>query len=163
RDAFQKAYSRLRPLDAAGRLPETNRQHLKMVEERAAFCAEEEAFRNLKFTPARDVADLMVGRAARFLRDGDVQSAEKCAERCMSLLDDQGEIRYNTACIYAKCAADAKTKNAAEHDRLATKSVELLRQAAQLGIQDKSQYEGDQDLAILRERADFKKFLTELK
>jgi hypothetical protein len=64
---------------------------------------------------------------------------------------------YDTACVFALAAAQAKEKTLA--DRYAARSVTLLRQAIDRGFKDLEHMQKDSDLDVLRGRADFQKLL----
>ena len=110
---------------------------------------------------------------ARAIR-GDYQAAKALAEEAVARNPQSGMIALYAACFYSVAAEQCRrdqTRPMAERQRLAEESVkramELLNRARERGLFQLANFregiETDPDLAPLRARDEFKKFLAELK
>jgi serine/threonine-protein kinase len=93
-------------------------------------------------------------------RAGEHGRATATAEELIKAGSTDPNQLYDTACVFALAAAQAKEKALA--DRYATRSVALLRQAIDRGFKDLEHMQKDPDLETLRGRADFQKLLAAL-
>ena len=68
---------------------------------------------------------------------------------------------YNSACVFAQCAAATKDDDTRQQ-KYADRAMEMLNQAVKAGWKDATQTGKDTDLDPLREREDFKQLLLKL-
>jgi tetratricopeptide (TPR) repeat protein len=143
--------------------PEVLSFYDKDLGRRVEFCRSAEQalddLASLDKQPAAERLELLaaVHRALvqRKERDKAVQAAEKFAGSA----EKPGEV-YNAACAFALCVPLADKEAARE--KLASRAVELLKQALAKGFKDAALLKKDPDLDPLRQRDDFQKLLAEV-
>src|SRR5262249_34163457 len=80
--------------------------------------------------------------------------------------EPDGDSFYNLACVFALCAKVVRTSDTKLAESYAVQAVEMLGRSAAEGYfadpKNRKQLQGDADLDVLRERADFKKWFSSL-
>ena len=96
-------------------------------------------------------------RAISRVRAGAIQEALQEVEGLLPKADLTAS--YNLACAYAVAASQTKDANAAKY---ADRAMELLRHSLDKGLKDAEYLKKDDDLRVLRDRADFQKLLADI-
>jgi serine/threonine protein kinase/tetratricopeptide (TPR) repeat protein len=170
--AYARSVEMFEKLDQAGALQSFFRGYMNLYRQRLAlFRKAERAVTDLEFAlrqPAAEVPQLLDLRV-RFLLKGQklpaaVESAAKMNERA----GEEAEQLYDVACMYALCAqaatqARSPARGAPGSGELAAEAMALLKQAVAKGYKNAAHMNEDKDLDVLRQRAEFKKLLAELK
>ncbi len=68
---------------------------------------------------------------------------------------------YNSACVFAECAAASKDDDT-QQNKYADRAMAMLKQAVTAGWKDAAHIRKDTDLDPLRQREDFNKLLAEM-
>jgi tetratricopeptide (TPR) repeat protein len=76
--------------------------------------------------------------------------------------DAPAERVYRVACVHALAAGSRPLLSGAEAERAAVRAVELLRWAVEAGYRETADWPRDEDLAVLRRRADFAALLWDV-
>jgi serine/threonine-protein kinase len=116
------------------------------------------------------LSNSMAGRAVVWARQGKYKAALKEADGLAKQVDLTGGNCYALACAYARCSSlipkDIELSRADQRRRaedLAARAVAMLRKALDTGYKPAVQKLGAEDLRPLRDRADFKQFLEEVR
>jgi serine/threonine protein kinase/tetratricopeptide (TPR) repeat protein len=104
---------------------------------------------------------IRLARAGALVRSGDHARASADADAIAGDPQATAHSVYDSACIYALCAATARG-DAPQNQRYATRAVRLLQQAIARGYKDVQHLKKDTDLDALRSRADFGKVIADL-
>jgi hypothetical protein len=157
-------------LDQAGALKHPFfRERMNFYRQRLALCRKaERAVKDLDFAlqqPAAEVPGLLELRVRYLLKEKQLAAAVATAAKMKDRASDDAGRLYGAACVYARCAAAAKSSlaDASGSDKLAEEAMALLKQAVAKGYKDIDHLKNDNDLKSLREREDFKKLLKEVK
>jgi hypothetical protein len=165
--AYAKSVEMFEKLDQAGGLKNPFfRDKSNLYRQRLALCRKaEQAVRDLDFAlkqPAAEVPQLLDMRLHYLLKEQKLPDAVESAAKMKELAGDKAEPLYNAACAYALCAATAKKPVAPGSDKLAEEAMSLLKQAVAKGYKNAAHMKQDKDLDALRQRADFKKLVSDL-
>jgi serine/threonine-protein kinase len=100
------------------------------------------------------------------LRSGDTAAAARAA---LELHRVRPEDSYRAACLLARCTAAALKNEDLSEDkrqelgqRYGGQAVEFLREAVQKNVHNHSEIEENTDLAVLRDRPDYRRLMTEI-
>jgi tetratricopeptide (TPR) repeat protein len=167
--AYAHCVDMLDKLDKAGTLKHPFfRDCLNHNRKRLALCRKaEQAVRDLDFAlkqPAAEVPALLDMRVRFLLKEQKPAAAVESAAKMKQLAGDKPDQLYNAACLYALCAGANGTSPEASRlaKECAHEALTLLKQAVAKGYGDAAHMKENQDLAALRQRADFQKLLADL-
>jgi hypothetical protein len=142
--------------------PDLFEQEVGPLEKQLRFCrAADQALGDLAVIdrhPADERLPLLSAVQRALAQRKDLNRAAAAAEKLASLAKKPDEV-YAAACAVALCVPLAGKDDA--RDKLATRAVELLRQAIAGGYEESARLKKDPDLDPLRHRADFKKLLAD--
>jgi serine/threonine protein kinase/tetratricopeptide (TPR) repeat protein len=106
-------------------------------------------------------------RLRYFQKGGDAAGCRRTAEMWESLKRSDAGSLYNAACLRAVTAAvirttDQSAASSKQADAEADRAMTWLQQAVEAGYRNAAHLKQDRDLDVLRQRADFRKLVTEL-
>ena len=103
-------------------------------------------------------------RVRFLLKEQKPAAAVESAAKLKQLAGDKPDQLYDAACLYALCAGADRTgpDTARLAKECADEALTLLKHAVARGYKNAAHMKQDQDLAALRQRADFQKLLPEL-
>jgi tetratricopeptide (TPR) repeat protein len=162
--AYAVSVEMFEKLDRAGELQDSvYRGRLNESRWRLGLCRKaERAMHDLNFAldqPAEEVSRLLDWRVRFLLDKHELAAAVESAAKAKQFTGRDKDRLYDTACLYAQCAAAAKGPLVGEY---ADEAMSLLRQAVANGLKDGVRVAQDSDLVSLRDRDDFKKLLVQL-
>src|SRR5262249_19991412 len=98
-----------------------------------------------------------------------LQDTPAAARAALEMHRTLSEESYNAACLLARCtAAVAKNAGLPDGERKAlaetygSQAVELLREAVQKGLTNRSEIEQNKELRMLRDRPDYRRLVTDM-
>jgi tetratricopeptide (TPR) repeat protein len=114
--------------------------------------------RTIELSPGPEGPPFRAARATARLEAGQVADAVAEVAELTKGSKWSADDWYNFACVYAVAGGKVVDRK----QEYAGRAMELLRQAVKAGYKDAAQLSKDTDLAVLREREEFKKLLAEL-
>jgi serine/threonine protein kinase/Tfp pilus assembly protein PilF len=116
----------------------------------------------VELSPAQERGEFRMSRAASRARAGHLAPAMQEAEDLAK--NGDAVMLYNAACLFALAGASSSAAPglAEAREKCAKRAIDLLRQAVAKGWQDIEHLKTDEDLSVLRERADFQGLVNDL-
>src|SRR5262249_9435113 len=112
----------------------------------------------IEFTAEEKKPNVLAHRASFRIRAGRTPEGIAEINQLIAQATEDPEHWYDFACAYAVASGNDSTRKN-EH---ATRAVELLQKAVNLGFKDAAQLATDKDLASLRDRDDFKMLIAKV-